>query len=138
VAAMSAPSFVRWMSSMALVAGLAAGCHQKAAPEDKYRVNPNVVTREELAEVGSGSVYDAIVRRHGLFLKDRGRTSIYGKNIQRAVVFIADTEYGVIETMRNLPADRYEMVRYYPDTEASAKFGSQYMGGVIQLVPRYE
>jgi hypothetical protein len=86
----------------------------------------------------TGSVYDAIVRRHGLFLKDRGRTSIYGKNIPRAVVFIADTEYGIIETMRNLPADRYEMVRYYPDTEASAKFGSQYMGGVIQLIPRYE
>lgn len=123
---------------MALVAGLAWGCHQKPEPDARYRVNPNVVTRAELAEVGTGSVYDAIVRRHGQFLKDRGRTSIYGKNIPRAVVFIADTEYGVIETMRNLPADRYEMVRYYPDTEASAKFGSQYMGGVIQLIPRYE
>jgi hypothetical protein len=135
---MPIPPFARWMSSMALVAGLAWGCHQQAASDPRYRINPNVVTREELAEVGTGSVYDAIVRRHGQFLKDRGRTSIYGKNIPRAVVFIADTEYGVIETMRNLPAERYEMVRYYPDTEASAKFGSQYMGGVIQLIPRYE
>jgi len=135
---MPTASFVRRLSSVVLVIGLASGCHQKTAPESPYRVNPNVVTREELAEVGSGSVYDAIVRRHGLFLKDRGRTSIYGKNIPRAVVFIGDTEYGVIETMRNLPAERYESVRYYPDTEASAKFGSQYMGGVIQLIPRYE
>jgi hypothetical protein len=135
---MPTPSAVRWPSLLALVLTLSAGCHQKPAPESQYRTNPNIVTRAELAEVGTGSVYDAIVRRHGLFLKDRGRTSVYGKNIPRAVVFIADTEYGVIETMRNLPADRYEMVRYYPDTEASAKFGSQYMGGVIQLVPRYE
>jgi hypothetical protein len=135
---MSTPSVSRWAPPLALLLALSMGCHQKPAAESQYRVNPNVVTREELAEVGTGSVYDAIVRRHGLFLKDRGRTSIYGKNIPRAVVFIADTEYGVIETMRNLPADRYEMVRYYPDTEASAKFGSQYMGGVIQLVPRYE
>jgi hypothetical protein len=131
-------SFAVRLSSVVLVIALASGCHQKTAPDSRYRVNPNVVTREELAEVGTGSVYDAIVRRHGLFLKDRGRTSIYGKNIPRAVVFIADTEYGIIETMRNLPADRYEMVRYYSDTEASAKFGSQYMGGVIQLIPRYE
>lgn len=135
---MSTPSVSRWLASAAILLALSTGCHQKPAAESQYRVNPNVVTRQELAEVGTGSVYDAIVRRHGLFLKDRGRTSIYGKNIPRAVVFIADTEYGAIETMRNLPADRYEMVRYYPDTEASAKFGSQYMGGVIQLVPRFE
>ena len=131
-------SVVPWLPSFALLLALSAGCHQKSPADSQYRVNPNVVTRAELAEVGTGSVYDAIVRRHGLFLKDRGRTSIYGKNIPRAVVFIADTEYGVIETMRNLPADRYEMVRYDPDTEASSKFGSQYMGGVIQLIPRYE
>jgi len=135
---MRTASLARRLSSVVLVVGLSWGCHQKPAAESPYRVNPNMVTREELAEVGTGTVYDAIVRRHGLFLKDRGRTSIYGKNIPRAVVFVGDTEYGVIETMRNLPADRYEMVRYYPDTEASAKFGSQYMGGVIQLIPRYE
>jgi len=135
---MNTLSVARWLPSIVLGVALTLGCHQKRAPDSEYRTNPNVVTRAELAEVGTGSVYDAIVRRHGLFLKDRGRTSIYGKNIPRAIVFIADTEYGVIETMRNLPADRYEMVRYYPDTEASAKFGSQYMGGVIQLVPRYE
>ena len=129
---------LRLLPTLALVLGLSAACHQKPAPESQYRVNPNVVSRAELAEVGTGSVYDAIIRRHGLFLKDRGRTSVYGKNIPRAVVFIADTEYGVIESLRNLPAERYEMVRYYSDTEASAKFGSQYMGGVIQLIPRYE
>ena len=135
---MTTLSVARWLPALALLLALSAGCHQKSAADSQYRVNPNVVTRAELAEVGTGSVYDAIVRRHGLFLKDRGRTSIYGKNTPRAVVFIADTEYGVIETMRNLPADRYETVRYYPGTEASAKFGSQYIGGVIQLVPRYE
>jgi hypothetical protein len=120
-----------------VVATLAGGCHQRTA-EPPFGGNPNVITREELAEAGTGSVYDAIVRRHALFLKDRGRTSIYGKNIPRAIVFIADTEYGVIETMRNLPAERFEMVRYYPDTEAAAKFGSEYSGGVIQLIPRYQ
>jgi hypothetical protein len=123
-----------WVVAMASLLG---ACHQRSA-EAPVGGNPNVITREELAEVGTGSVYDAIVRRHGLFLKDRGRTSIYGKNIPRAVVFIAETEYGIIETMRNLPAEHFEMVRYYPDTEAAAKFGSEYSGGVIQLIPRYQ
>jgi len=127
----------RQLMRLIAVATVLTACHQRTA-EPPMGGNPNVVTRDELAEVGTGSVYDAIVRRHGLFLKDRGRTSIYGKNTPRAVVFIADTEYGVIETMRNLPAERFEMVRYYPDTEAAAKFGSEYIGGVIQLIPRYQ
>jgi hypothetical protein len=127
----------RGLVRLGVVLFLVAACHQRAA-EPSLGGNPNVVTREELEEAGTGSVYDAIVRRHALFLKNRGRTSIYGKNIPRAVVFMADTEYGIIETMRNLPAERFEMVRYYPDTEAAAKFGSEYSGGVIQLIPRYQ
>jgi hypothetical protein len=127
----------RGLMRFVVLVTLLAGCHQRAAAPP-LAGNPNVVTREELEEAGTGSVYDAIVRRHGLFLKNRGRTSIYGKNIPRAVVFVADTEYGIIETMRNLPAERFEMVRYYPDTEAAAKFGSEYSGGVIQLIPRYQ
>src|SRR3954470_588583 len=127
----------RGLACLVVVLLLSIACHQRPVDPDS-RGNPNVVSREELAEAGTGSVYDAIVRRHGLFLKDRGRTSIYGKNIPRAVVFMADTEYGIIETMRNLPADRFEMVRYYPDTEAASKFGSEYIGGVIQLIPRYQ
>ena len=50
---------LRLLPTLALVLGLSAACHQKAAPESQYRVNPNVVSRAELAEVGTGSVYDA-------------------------------------------------------------------------------
>lgn len=98
----------------------------------------NVVTREELESAGSASVYDVIVRRHALFFRDRGPTSVLGHSTPRAVVFMAETEYGIIESLRNLPASRIETIRYYSGTEASARFGSRYSGGVIQLMPRYQ
>jgi hypothetical protein len=98
----------------------------------------NVISREELDSAGSASVYDAIVRGHALFFRDRGPTSVYGTSAPRAVVFLNEQYYGEIPTLRNLPAERFEMVRYYTGTEAASKFGSQYHGGVIQLISRYQ
>ena len=66
--------------------------HKTSTASNAGSAEQSSASAEELAEVGTGSVYDAIVRRHGQFLKDRGRTSIYGKNIPRAVVFIARRE----------------------------------------------
>jgi hypothetical protein len=129
---------VRLMPTLALAASLtaAAACHR--APDVAVPGSAmNVITRDELDSAGAVSIYDVIVRRHALFLRDRGPTSINSKSAPRAVVFLAEQEYGPIETLRNLPAERFESVRYYSGTEAAARFGSQYNGGVIQLVPRY-
>jgi hypothetical protein len=98
----------------------------------------NVISRDELEAAGTASVYDVVLRQHALFLRDRGATSVYGNNMERAVVFLGDQYYGETPTMRNLPASRFEYVRYYSGLEAASKFGSQYHGGVIQLVPRYQ
>ena len=98
----------------------------------------NVITRAELDSSGAANVYDVIARRHALFLRDRGPTSINSTSAPRAVVFMGDQYYGEIDALRNLPVERAESVRYYSGTEASAKFGRQYNGGVIQVLPRYQ
>jgi hypothetical protein len=122
--------------AMLLVAALGTACAHSGAAA----VSPNeaVITAAELDSAGTASVYDVIARGHALFLRNRGRTSIYGDTSPRAVVFIGETEYGDLETLRNQPASRFGMVRYYSGTEAASKFGSRYSGGVIQLVPRVE
>ena len=128
------------LSGALLFAALVAtsACHTPPREFGVAGSGDNVITRDELDSAGTASVYDVIVRRHALFLKDRGPSSIYGLNTSRALVFIGDTEYGVIETLHNLPAERYEQVRYFNGPEASAKWGSRYIGGVIQLIPRYQ
>jgi hypothetical protein len=126
----------RVIASLAFLALGAPACHN--APEvPPPGSGANVITRAELDSAGTGSVYDVIARSHGLFLRDRGPTSLYGHSVPRAVVFIGDQYYGEIPTLRNLRAEGFAAVRYYSGTEAAAKFGSQYHGGVIQLLPRY-
>lgn len=125
------------LMSLLTVGSAAAACHK--APDVALPGSAdNVITRDELDSAGAASVYDAIARRHALFFRDRGTSSLYGNNVTHAVVFIGDQYYGEIPTLRNLPVERFQSVRYYTGTEAASRFGSQYHAGVIQLIPRYE
>jgi hypothetical protein len=115
----------------------ATGCHP--APEVALPGSrSDVITRDELDSAGNVSVYDAIIRRHANFFRSRGPTSINSTSAPRAWVFMAEQAYGEIETLRNIPAERVESIKYYSGTDAATKFGKIYNGGVIQLIPRYQ
>jgi hypothetical protein len=123
----------------ALAGGVTSACSTHSSPEIQPAGSAiNVITREELDSAGAVSVYDVIVRRHAYFLRDRGATSINSTSAPRAVVFMGEQYYGEIETMRNIPAERVGSARFYAGTEAAVKFGRQFNGGVIQLIPRYQ
>jgi hypothetical protein len=124
-------------------AALAVGATGACSTHSSAEIQPpgsavNVITRDELDSAGAVSIYDVIVRRHAYFLRDRGATSINSTSAPRAVVFMGEQYYGEIETMRNIPAERVASARFYAGTEAAAKFGRQYNGGVIQLLPRFQ
>ncbi|GAC1651370.1 MAG: hypothetical protein NVS4B3_11930 [Gemmatimonadaceae bacterium] len=116
---------------------LLTACVHRAAASDPF-VLQNVVTETELENAGPMSAYDVILHTHPQFFRNRGRTSIRGRDQARAVVFLNDVEYGVIETLHNIPAGRLREIRFFPGTEAATKFGSAYHGGVIQLLSKVE
>jgi hypothetical protein len=125
------------IASLVLCATLIVACHN-APPPEPGSAGRSVITREQLDEAGSASVYDVITRLHNEYFNDRGKVSIRMNQTARAVVFMEDQEYGIIETLQNIPASRIQLIRYYSGIDASAKFGAQYGGGVIQLIPRVE
>jgi hypothetical protein len=113
---------------------LLAACHPQSNPS--AGTSRNLITQDEIDSADAGNIYDVVVRLHGNFLNDRGRTSIRTNRSSRAIVFLNDQEYGIPETMRNIPPGRIAEIRFYPGTDAVARFGSQYGGGVIQLISR--
>lgn len=116
---------------------LASACHRHAGVEQGPAAS-NVITFDEIVAANASNVYDLIVRIRPEYLRDRGAVSILTKKRARAMVFLNDQEYGELETMRNLPADRIGEVHYFSGSDAVARFGSQYGGGVIQLVSRVQ
>jgi hypothetical protein len=121
---------------ISLLAAALLACSHPARP-DPF-AHRNVITEAELEKAGAASAYDVVARTHAEFFRDRGRTSLLARDHARPVVFLNDVEYGVIETLRNIPASRLHEIRFYSGTEAAAKFGSAYSGGVIQLISRVE
>lgn len=115
---------------------LVAACHAQQPTDGVAPSLRNVITQEQIDSSRASNVYEVITRYHADFLRDRGRTSLRTNQHERAVVFLNDHEYGIPETMRNIPIGRIAEIRYYPGTDAVAKFGSQYGGGVIQLISR--
>src|SRR4051812_2278915 len=127
----------RVVLALLLLAPLAGACH--SARPAGGGAGGRVITRDEIEAAGSANVYDLIARLHAEFLNDRGRTSILAANQHdQAYVFLNDVAYGPLESMRNMAPSRIETIRYFSGTDAVSRFGSQYGGGVIQLISRVE
>jgi hypothetical protein len=123
---------MRWRPLVLLL--LVSACHQQVSTghgSQRY-----VITQEEIEASSASNVYDLIAQLRADFLKDRGPISIRTNQHERAVVFLNDQEYGILETMRNIPIGRVSEIRYYPGTEAVNRFGAQYGGGIVYLVSR--
>ena len=119
----------------ALLALMLAGCHAQKGSNGPG-VLRNVITQAEIDASTATNLYDLIARLRSDYLKDRGKISIKSNTRERAVVFMNDQEYGILETLRNIPPSRVGEIRYYSGIEAVARYGSQYGGGVVLLVSR--
>ncbi len=96
-----------------------------------------VVNEDEIAAMQATSAYDVVSRTHAEYLHSRGRQSLDSRIREvPAHVFVDDTYYGDIGTLRAIPASELSQVRFYQGYEAQYKFGSGHMGGVIQLITK--
>jgi hypothetical protein len=113
-----------------------AACHPHRPTEVGTSSLRNVITQDQIDSSRAANIYDVITKLHGEFLRDRGRTSLRMNQHERAVVFLNDQEYGILETMRNIPIGRISEIRYFSGPDAVNRFGAQYGGGVVMLVSR--
>ena len=99
-------------------------------------VRRDVITEEEIEASNASNVYDLVASLRGEYLKDRGKISIKTEAREKAVVFLNGQEYGILESMRNIPIGRITEVRYISGIDAVNRYGAQYGGGIIMLVSR--
>lgn len=126
---------MRRMTLTVVVALFALACAaQKSGRPGSAR--RDVITEEEIEASSAANVYDLVASLRGEYLKDRGTISIKTNTREKAVVFLNEQEYGIVETMRNIPKGRIAEVRYIPGVDAVNRFGAQYGGGIIMLISR--
>ena|SRR3990170_7881838 len=126
-----------WTRSVVLVLGAALiGCAPQAGTATRTR-NTNVLTAEEIAASQTPTAYDAIRKLRPTFLRTRGPNNFEpGGGVQTAHVFLDGQRYGDIEALKTMPVSTIREIRYLSASDATTKYGTGYMNGVIEVYTR--
>lgn len=97
----------------------------------------DTIGEAEIARMGVSTAYDVVVRARGNFLHSRGRES-HDPRLRSiaADVYVDNTFYGGVATLRLIPASDIAEIRFFQGYEAQYRFGSGHMGGVIQVITK--
>jgi hypothetical protein len=122
-------------SAMALAAALFACSAPHLAPREA--VDSQLITWEEIEASRAPTAYEAIQKLRANFLSYRGETSLdRNKSQPYPTVYVDGQEFGPLSTLRNIPASQVATIRLYRSWEATTKFGTGNMGGVIAITTR--
>lgn len=124
-------AFPRWLCIVA--AGVLAASACARATVVAGTGDRNLITSAEIRDANVGSAYDVIAKLRTHYLRSRGPNSIMLKQEAYATVFLDDTEYGAISTLRSIAASSVSEIRFLEGSAATTKFGSKYVGGIIQI-----
>jgi hypothetical protein len=94
----------------------------------------NVLAAEEIELSHAGTLHEAIQLLRPHFFFTRGRTSLRAPNNQLPVVIINSVPQATLESLRMISAHDVRYVRLLSAPEATTRFGTGYMAGVIEVV----
>ena len=128
---------VRLLSGV-LVPLFLLGCSHSKSANPLYSVNPDVISDEEITLVAGNvsTAYDIIKKLRGNWFSYRGKTSLIGTSSADPTVYVDDQVYGPISSLRSIPASQVTQMRIYRSWEATTKYGTGNMGGVIAVATK--
>jgi len=96
-----------------------------------------LITEEEVKASESPTAFEVIQKLRANFLSYRGETSFNKNNSQPyPTIYVDGHQYGPLVSLRNIPASQVATIRLYRSWEATTKFGTGNMGGVIAITTR--
>jgi hypothetical protein len=108
------------------------GCSQAPAP-GQASSSSDEITEEEIAGITASNAYEVIRKLRANFLSFRGRTTVMGTSSPDPTVYVDDQLYGPISSLRTIPAAQITRIRLYRSWEATTRYGTGNMGGVIAV-----
>jgi outer membrane cobalamin receptor len=96
-----------------------------------------LITEDEIEASRAPTAFEVIQKLRANFLTYRGETSFDRTRSQPyPTVYVDGQAFGPIGTLRNIPASEIATIRLYRSWEATTKFGTGNMGGVIAITTR--
>lgn len=125
---------IRWLALLFLAPALACS-HPRLGPGEIN--NSQFITEGEIVASRATTAYEAIQKLRANFLTYRGETSLNkSRSTPYPTVYLDGQEFGPISILRTIPASQVATIRLYRAWEATTKYGSGNMGGVIEVSTR--
>ncbi len=112
-----------------------AGCSTASSGSRSLQAR-NVITAEEVQELNVSSAYEAIQHLRPHFLQTRGQASIQDPSAGVPVVYVNGVRYGSPGTLQGIRAVDVEEIRYLSASDATTRYGTGHVGGVIEVRTR--
>jgi hypothetical protein len=113
------------------------GCTPPAASSHGDDGKSQLITEDEIEASRAPTAYDVIQKLRANFLTYRGEASFDKSTSQPyPTVYVDGQEYGSVGMLRNIPSSQVATIRFYRAWEATTKFGTGNMGGVIAITTR--
>jgi hypothetical protein len=116
-----------------------AACHTAANLEVRPATlsSHDVITEDDIATTHARTAYDVIKTLRANFLSYRGETSLYNTSSPLPTVYLDDQWYGPMPILASIPAEVVASIRMYRAWDATTKFGTGNMGGVIAVYTKH-
>jgi len=98
--------------------------------------NSQLITEDEIDASRASNAFEVIQKLRANFLSYRGETSLKGESKPYPTVYLDGQEFGPITTLRTIPASQIASIRLLRSWEATTKYGTGNMGGVIAITTR--
>ena len=113
------------------------GCASPAVNSHSEDPRSQLITQDEVEASRAPTAYEVIQKLQANFLTYRGETSFdKSKSQPYPTVYVDGQEYGSVGMLRNIPASQISTIRLYRAWEATTKFGTGNMSGVIAITTR--
>lgn len=119
-----------------VVAMALTGACVKSGQNSQLEYNSSLITEQEIVASGAQTAYDAIKKLRSNFLASRGRTTLNNTSSDDPTVYVDDQIFGPLNTLQQIPANQVFEIRLYRAWEATTKYGTGNMGGVIAVFTR--
>lgn len=112
-------------------------CSAPAVSSHSEDPRSQLITEDEIEASRAPTAYEVIQKLRANFLTYRGETSFdRSKSQAYPTVYVDGQQYGSVGMLRNIPASQVATIRLYRAWEATTKFGTGNMGGVIAITTR--
>lgn len=118
--------------ALALLVGAIGGC----APSGPgtTRPNPNILTRDEIAESGARNAFELVQNERPIWLRERGAVSFAQET--DVIVYMDGTRIGGREALRDINPANIDHLEFFDARRATYRFGPGHVNGAILVFMR--